>query len=128
LNAAVRTGSWLVIQYLLLSGGQANPPANITPDPGLQAWFRALKHPSTQLPCCSISNCRFSPYTVQDDHYGIKIDGWTYVVPDASVIRNVVNPFRSAVVCYSNEGIGVPEPPFQDTLRIFCFLPPGATS
>jgi gentisate 1,2-dioxygenase len=113
---------------LFINVGLANPPTGITPDPSLQAWFQSLKEPTSHQPCCSISDCRFSPYEVRDGHYEIKVDDWTYVVPDTSVLRAANNPFHKAVVCYSNEGIGVPERPFQDSLRIHCFLPPNPTS
>jgi hypothetical protein len=120
--------SWVASACLFISHGQANPPAGVVPDPNLQAWFQSLKQPTTHQPCCSISDCRFSAYEVRNGHYEIKIDDWTYVVPEASIIHTINNPFNKAVVCYSNEGIGIPERPLQDTLRVHCFLPPDPTS
>jgi hypothetical protein len=119
---------WVVTGCLFINVGQAKPPADVTPDPNLQVWFQSLKQPTSQQSCCSISDCRFSAYEVRNGHYEIKIDDWTYVVPEPSIIHTTNNPFHKAVVCYSNEGIGLPERPLQDTFRIHCFLPPDQTS
>lgn len=107
----------------------AAPPANVTPDPGLHAWFESLKKPGTGQPCCSISDCRFTSYDTRNGHYEITIDGWPYLVPDEAVLHTTNNPLGRAVVCYNYTSFGPPVPRGevrttpQDTIEILCFLP-----
>jgi len=108
----------------------ATPPANMTPDPALSAWFEALRQPGTQHLCCSISDCRVTVFNIREGHYEIRIDGWPYIVPDADILHQADNPTGQAVVCYAYSSFGIPieagqprtKP--QDTVEILCFIPP----
>jgi hypothetical protein len=108
----------------------AAPPIDVPVDPALQAWFKSLKQPGSQQLCCSISDCRFIAYEVRDGHYEVRIEGWTYVVPNESILRKTDNPTNKAVVCYGYASFGLPALPGeqrktpQDTLEILCFVPP----
>ena len=112
----------------------AEPPPNITPDPELQAWFKALSQPTTRQPCCSISDCRFTKFQLRDGHYEVEIDHWPVVIPDRAILHAVPNPYGKAVVCYSYDigppeyDIGSPGKPPHDPLRVSCFVPPGILS
>ena len=112
----------------------ATPPADMTPNPALGAWFKSLKRPGSEHPCCSISDCRVTGYVIRNEHFEVKIDGWPYLVPDAAVLHDANNPTREAVVCYTFSAFGPPMAAGEirivprDTVEILCFIPPEATS
>lgn len=112
----------------------AAPPQNTPLDPKLHAWFESLKRPGMQQPCCSVSDCRFTEYRIRDGHYEVVIDGSPYSVPDRSILYTTDNPTGKAVVCTHYVDFGDSVPPQvthampEDTVKIFCFIPPKSTS
>ncbi len=128
MNIVAKVACSVIFLTLLIGTGMAEPPANVSPDPALHAWFESLRQPVTRQPCCSISDCRFSSFEVRNGHYEVKIEDWPYVVPDEVVLHMIENPFGKAVVCYGKDGPAPPERTLQDPLRIFCFIPPKPTS
>jgi hypothetical protein len=119
---------------LAIRVAEAVPPPDITPDPALRAWFESLKQPRTNLPCCSISDCHFTAYSLRNGRYEITVDGWPYVVPDEVITNTTDNLVGKAVVCYTYDSFGPPMPAGavrtapQDPIRILCFVPPKRTS
>lgn len=113
-----------------MSQAFAAPPENVAPDPELQAWFGALRQPATKRLCCAVSDCRFVLFRIQDGHYEVRIEGWSYVVPAETIIEGIVNPTGRAVACYTYATFGPPFPPGvphdrpQDSIEILCFVPP----
>ena len=113
-----------------MSSAIAAPPADVKPDPDLEAWFKALRQPATGDLCCSISDCRFVSFWVHDGHYEIEIEGWRYVIPEGAIIRGIGNPTGKAVACYTTKEFRPPAPvgaPYhrpQDIQEILCFIPP----
>ena len=97
-------------------------------------WFKSLKQPGSGMGCCSVADCRYVEYTIdQNGHYLIeprvmyddRFKGfpgaekiWT-TVPDNVVLHNKMNPTGHAVACY---GLN-----WMDNLPsigpIFCFIP-----
>ncbi len=108
----------------------ARPPANVTPDPELKRWFESLKQPHTGEICCSISDCRFVSFTIENGDYEVTIDDFVYVVPKPAVIPSVPNPTGKAVACYTIAAFNPPPPKGvvatepQDVIEILCFIPP----
>jgi hypothetical protein len=108
----------------------ATPPANVNPNSALSGWFKSLKQPGTQHPCCSVSDCRVTAYDIRDGHFEVKLEGWPYVVPNGVVLHKADNPTGEAVVCYSYSAFGPPmehgqiRTAPQDTIEILCFIPP----
>jgi hypothetical protein len=64
---------FLCLGLLLTGTSFAAPPADITPNPELQAWFEALRQPLTKHICCAVSDCRFVPLWVHDGNYEVEI-------------------------------------------------------
>ena len=98
-------------------------------DSELGRWFESLRRPGNhQVPCCSISDCRFTESKIVDGHYQVVIDGRTYAVPEDSIIRDIYNPNLKAVVCInsidpryaSNPQDASPD---KKPFRIQCFVP-----
>jgi hypothetical protein len=112
----------------------ATPPANADPNSALSGWFKSLKQPGTQHPCCSVSDCRVTEYDIRNGHFEVKLDGWPYVVPDKAVLHRADNPTGEAVVCYSYSSFGPPmesgqiRTTPQDTIEVLCFIPPKPTT
>jgi hypothetical protein len=112
----------------------ATPPENANPNSALSGWFKSLRQPGTQHPCCSVSDCRATAYEIRNGHFEIKLDGWLYVVPDEVVLHRADNPTGEAVVCYSYSAFGPPmehgqiRTTPQDTVEILCFIPPQPTT
>ena len=112
----------------------AKPPGNVTPDPSLQTWFEGLKELGTCQPRCSISDRRFTKYTLRERHYEVIIDYRRYSVPDGAVLHRTDNPTGLAVVCsrYVNFGDSLPPPGMRITpeeeIKIMCFIPPESIS
>ena len=126
---AALAASWVVL-LIAREPSFAAPPANLTPDPLLQAWFKSLRQPETGRLCCAISDCRFVDFTIYDGHYEIQVDGWQYSIPTENVIQGMANPTGRAIACYTYSYFGAPPPPGsppsspQDTIEILCFVPP----
>jgi hypothetical protein len=131
---AMRRTAFLCFGLLLACKSFAAPPANITPDPELQGWFKALRQPLTTHLCCAVSDCRFVAFWTQDGHYEVQIEGWRYAVPTDTIIGGIANPTGRAVACYTLVAFGLPLPNGvprdkpQDTIEILCFVPPRPTS
>lgn len=113
----MKTPAMLMVLFALvgifhIAFATAKPPGDVTPDPSLQTWFEELKEPGTGQPCCSISDCRFTKYTLRDGHYEAIIDDRRYSVPDGAVLHRTDNPTGLAVVCsrYVNFGDSLPPP------------------
>ena len=108
----------------------ATPPANLTPDPAVSAWFKSLRQPGTQHLCCSVSDCRVMASDIRNGHYEVKIDDWPYVVPEQAILYRADNPTGKAVVCYGYSSFGLPtevgqtRTAPQDPVEILCFIPP----
>lgn len=107
----------------------ADPPGDVTPNRTLEAWFKSLKQPGSQSPCCSISDCRFTAYQERNGHFEVTIEGWPYVVPEEAVMHSTENPTGRAVVCYTFASFGLPlakgeiRTSPQDKALILCFIP-----
>ena len=114
-----------LLAALLAQPAIAAPPPNIVPDPALEAWFKSLREPGTNYPCCSVSDCRFTEVEIKDGHYQVQIDDWTYTVPPERIISGIVNLTGRAVVCYTYGSFGLPSSVGpQDFVEILCFVPP----
>jgi hypothetical protein len=119
---------------LLTGPALAAPPADLKPDPVLEAWFQSLTQPGTGQLCCALSNCRFVDYGVRDGHYEVSLDGWRYAVPEGAVLHGMANPTARAVACYVYTSFGMPLPTGvrrvlpQDTIEVLCFVPPRPAS
>lgn len=115
----------------LLSGAiaLAAPPPGMTPSPVMEAWFKSLRQPGTQMPCCSISDCRFTQYQIRGGRFEVTIDDWPYTVPDQVVLQLKDKPTGRAVVCYTYKSFDPPTPVGeipngpQDKIEILCFVP-----
>ncbi len=77
----------------------AAPPPDA--DPKLAPWFNSLHMPSTQVPCCSMADCRTVMSRVVDGHYQAFIAGEWREVPDDRVLTRSDNPTGHAVVCWT---------------------------
>jgi hypothetical protein len=102
-------------------------------DSDLGRWFESLRRPSNpQVPCCSISDCKFAESRIVDGHYEVIIEGRTYAVPEDSIIRDTYNPNMKAVVCINSidpRFASNPRdaPPDKRPFRIQCFVPQDST-
>jgi hypothetical protein len=127
-------GPLVAVWVLLPTVASAVPPPDMTLDPTMHEWFESLRQPGTNLPCCSISDCRFTSYQERDGHYEISVDGWKYAVPDENVLHMTASPIGRAVVCYAYTSFGpsIPDGEVrtvpQDSIEILCFLPPQSIS
>jgi hypothetical protein len=75
----------------------AAPPPD--PDPALAAWFDSLKQPGTGARCCSIADCRPSPYQQTAEGYRVLMNGrWRDIPPD-KILQKTGNPTGEAIVC-----------------------------
>jgi hypothetical protein len=107
-----------VVSSVSISAGAAPPAAT---NPALESWFQNLLQPGTQLPCCSISDCRITTARDTDQGYEALIDGRWVAVPTERVLDRMANPTGHAVVCYRT---------FHDDdmqplpVTIFCFIRP----
>ena len=114
----------------LMVSASAKPPVNTSGDPELKHWFESLHQPGTRQPCCSISDCRFVPFTIRNGNYEVTIQGFVYVVPSKTVIFGIPNPTGKAVTCYTFSEFKLPAGPNdpvrgpQDVAEILCFIPP----
>ena len=130
----MRLLAFLCLGLLLAGKSLAAPPADVTPDPELQMWFKALRQPLTKQLCCAVSDCRFVAFQIQGGHYEVEIEAWRYVVPTETIIQGLANPTGRAVACYTFSAFGLPVPSGvsrekpQDTIEILCFVPPRPTS
>ena len=117
---------WL-FGFILAQAHAAAPQAQS--DPVLHAWFELLRQPQTNDLCCSISNCHFTTYSVQDGHFNVTVDGWVYVIPENVILRSTTNPTGRAVICFDYAAFGASIPSgavrteAQDSIDIKCFLP-----
>jgi hypothetical protein len=98
---------------------------------GVQQWFQTLTIPGTQLPCCSIADCRRVGYRVDGGSHQVLIHGQWYMVPDGTVLRRE-NPTGDAIACYTGAGYApgaTPVPPYisspetDEGVIIRCFVP-----
>jgi hypothetical protein len=112
----------------IMAQAQAAAPQGQS-DPALHAWFESLRQPQTHDSCCSISNCHFTTYSMQDGHATVTVDGWTYVIPETVILRSTPNPTGRAVICFDYAAFGSSMPSgavrteAQDSIEIKCFLP-----
>jgi hypothetical protein len=126
----MRLHAFLCLGLLLAGKSIAAPPADVTPDPALQMWFKDLRQPLTKQLCCAVSDCRFVAFRVQDGRYEVEIEAWRYIVPTETIIEGLPNPTGRAVACYTFIAFGLPVPSGvfrdkpQDTIEILCFVPP----
>ena len=95
-------------------GGFANPSCAAPPaeaDPALAPWFQSLRQPGTDMPCCSVADCRRVEYRIVGDHFqafiGDEFPRWTNPphswvdVPDANILHHHDNPTGEAIACWS---------------------------
>jgi hypothetical protein len=81
---------------------------------------------------CAVSDCRFVAFRIQDGHYEVRIEGWSYVVPAEIIIGGIVNPtaraatfgppFQISIIAWGSAGVPHDRP--QDSIEILCFVPP----
>ena len=101
---------------------RAAPPEGA--DSGLEPWFKSLRRPGTDQPCCSVADCRRVLYRVHDDHFQVFIGRdfprWTNPpfdwvdVPEANVLRRQDNPTGEGVACWFGGSV-------------LCFIPAAGT-
>jgi hypothetical protein len=126
--------AWLLLTAVVAKIGNAAPPPNLTPDSVVVEWFKSLKQPATNLPCCGISDCRSVSYRMTaKGSYEVYVEGSWYAVPEETIVRRGTNPIGHAVACYrQNFGYstlpGVSSADRVDTIELLCFVPPRATS
>jgi hypothetical protein len=80
------------------TGSHARPPENTDLIYGL--WFERLHQPATDLPCCSISDCRPTESRVVGSRYEALVEGKWLAVPPETVVEATDNPTGRAVVCW----------------------------
>ena len=130
---------WLCLGYaaggvLQMAGAGAAPPPDAAQNPASHAWFETLRQSGSHLPCCSISNCRYTSFKEIGGHFQVEVDGWTYAVPNVAILYGYDNVTEHAIVCYNYTSFGVAMPGGvvrtepQDTIEILCFLPIKPTS
>jgi|tagenome__1003787_1003787.scaffolds.fasta_scaffold17111286_1 hypothetical protein len=105
--------------FVLRGIGPGSPAARQFPESPHAGWFKSLRDPIYQLPCCDQSDCKLVDFRIIAEHYEVLIDDeWRYI-PQRVIISNAMNPMGQAVACY-----------FYDAdvgLTISCFVPgPGA--
>jgi hypothetical protein len=112
----------------------AAPPPNLTPNPMISAWFKGLRQPGTDQPCCTIADCRSVSYrATADDGYEVFIEGAWYAVPRGIIVRRDANPIGSAIACYQQvfgytTMPGVSDAASRDSIELLCFVPAAPTS
>jgi hypothetical protein len=124
LLSSTRMRNWMI--WLPIIGLSANlcaavhaaPPEDA--DPAVAPWFKSLRRPGTDQPCCGDADCRRVPYRIFGDHFqvfiGREFPRWTNPpqawvdVPEASVVHRLDNPTGEGVACWF-EG------------RVVCFVP-----
>ena len=98
----------LVITILLMPlTAIAAPPENA--DPTLAPFFRSLKQPNTEIPCCDATDCRIVQTRVSDGKEEIFVDkrkfsdgNDTWVpIPDAKRLAPRDNPTGENIACWS---------------------------
>ncbi|MSO99671.1 MAG: hypothetical protein EXR07_01280 [Acetobacteraceae bacterium] len=86
----------------------AAPPERA--DPALAPWFKSLRQPQTNEPCCDMSDCRTVRYRIAGDHFqafiGSQFPRWQNAphawvdVPNANVLRRRDNPVGEGIACW----------------------------
>jgi len=87
-----------ICSFATSSSTRAEPPSGA--DPSLAHWFENLKQPGNGLPCCSISDCRFTDTHAGTSGYEALIEGVWFTVPNDTVLDHMDNPTGRAIVCY----------------------------
>jgi hypothetical protein len=96
-----------------LAGGHCIPVLAAPPegaDPALAPWFKDLRQPETNRPCCDMADCRTVEYRIFGDHFqafiGREFPRWTNPpqawvdVPNASVLHRRDNPTGEGIACW----------------------------
>jgi len=84
--------------FVIGNSTRAEPPTGA--DPSLAQWFEGLKQPGNGLPCCSISDCRFTDTHAGTSGYEALIEGAWINIPNDTVLDHLENPTGRAIVCY----------------------------
>ena len=102
-----------------LAGGfcisaHAAPPEDANPT--VAPWFKSLRQPQTNQPCCDLADCRAVQYRTFGDHFqafiGTEFPRWTNPpqgwvdVPNANVLHRRDNPTGEGIACWF-QGQGV---------------------
>ena len=87
---------------------RAAPPEHA--DPTLAPWFKSLRRPQTNQPCCDVADCRTVEYRTLGNRFqafiGQEFPRWTNPprqwvdVPDENVLHRRDNPTGEGVACW----------------------------
>lgn len=102
----------------------ARPPAGVTLDPQVHAWFESLQNPATGISCCGHSDGHvmdLKDVRNKGDGWQVRIDGAWVDVPAAAVLNRVDNPTGGFVTFWNRYAPG------PAGVSIFCFVRPAMT-
>jgi len=85
---------------LLIPAGTAAARPPEKSDLKLGLWFEDLRQPTTDLPCCNISDCRQTESRFVANHYEALIEGHWVLVPPNAIVDRTDNPTGHAVACW----------------------------
>ncbi len=90
---------WLLSSLLACGTAFALPPPDANPE--FSPWFDSLRAPRTNMPCCSISDCRPVDARIAGNGYEVFIEGTWRKVPEHTILPRHDNPTGRPVACWT---------------------------
>ena len=115
-----------VIAMTLIATANAAPPENVDLNSPLSQWYRSLRTPHSDIPCCSISDCRPVQARRVEDRWEVLLGGVWRVVPVERILQRQ-NMDGRAIACVTSYD-AIPDHGIQGFYGdIRCFVPPPET-
>jgi hypothetical protein len=91
----------LAVAFIVVQQARARDVGQFTQAPQhVRDWFKGLKIPMRNVPCCNEADGHRTNYEVKGGTYWVPIGGSWYAIPPNAVIRDSGNPTGEAIVFY----------------------------